>query len=288
MSAEGLNRREFIKRAGIAVGGLIVGGLSLSESEGLGRRANYNDLRAFLNQPIENQEILRPPTANLLNFLGLELPSGVGWSHNTDSLSKFDKFVLDQKRHIAEFDCRFDPDRGLYVAHKRGGESDIDLLEVRNIIATSATPKTLKYDIKEPEAVRRIIDSTNPNSPCILNADLFSNRRFEMSPQEFVDLSVGLPNALISIGRKGEFGRTKDSVEQFVKLATDNPDRDFILPAHLIDFLSSIDELEEALSAPNTFLMMYRTAGYELTQWHVNWIKNNFPDDVRSRTFFDL
>ncbi len=285
--AEMFSRRSFLRGVGYLVG-IAAFGLALPESRGLDREANRNELAEFLNRQIENPEVLGPYTANFLNHLRLSQPSEVRWAHNADSKKKINAFVLDQERHVAELDCRFDERRGIYVSHKRDGKSDINPGEAYNLVATAQHPKVLKYDFKDAEAARNLIDSIDTSMPCVINADLFDNHRFGMSPQQFVDMSERLPNALISIGRKTDSGSIDDFVDQFIQLAADNPDKEFIMPAHIIDFLNNITELRRVLDVPNISLMIYRTSDYKLTQGHLNWIKKHFDDQLRSRTFFDL
>lgn len=288
MTAE-ISRMSFLKRAALAMVATTAFGIALPESEGLDREANRNELMEFLNKEIPGQEVLRPATAEFLSHLRLTKPSEVGWAHNANNRRRVNAFALDHKRHVAELDCRFDEERGLYVSHNKGGKSDIDPVSAYDIVISSPIPKSLKYDFKESEAIGRIIESIDdPKRSCILNADLFDNNRFGITPQQFVDMSEKLSNALISIGRKVESGSVEDFVEQFMRLAAGNPDRDFIIPAHMIDFISNIDDLKKALELPNISLMIYRTSNFQLTQGHLNWLKENFDDATRSRTFFDL
>ena len=284
-----ISRRSFLKNAGLALLGTAVFGVALPESEGVTREANRNELREFLKRPLSGQEVLSPATAEFLSHLRLTKRSEVGWAHNADNRRRVDAFAKDQNRHVAELDCRFDEKRGLYVSHDRGGKSDIDPTSAYEIVVSSSLPKSLKYDFKESEAIGKILESIeDPARSCILNADLFDNNRFGITPQQFVEMSEKFPNALISIGRKVESGNVEDFVASFIKLATDNPGRDFIMPAHIFDFLSSIDELKKALEVPNISLMIYRTSNVQLTQGHLSWLIENFDDATRARTFFDL
>lgn len=286
--AERFSRRSFLKKVGLSIVSIAAFGLALPESRGLDREANRNELAEFLNRPIENPEVLRPHTANFIDHLRLSQPSAVRWAHNADSKKKIYTFILDQERHVAELDCRFDERRGIYVSHKRGGKSDIKPGEAYDLASSAQHPKALKYDFKDSEAASNLIYSIDESTPCVINADLFDNPKFGISPQQFVDMSERLPNALISIGRKVDSGSIEDFVDQFIQLAANNPDKEFIMPAHIIDFLNNITELRRVLDVSNISLMMYRTSDYKLTQGHLNWIKKHFDDQLRSRTFFDL
>lgn len=287
MSAES---QLFTRRGAIKLGLGAAAGLLLPESEGLERAGNRNELNRFLATPFEHPQSFRESVDNLLRLVGKKKPSDLGFAHNANSLAKFERFMGDERRQVAELDCRIDEGE-LYVSHNKGGKSDIDPVTAYDIVISSPYGKALKYDFKEADAIGGVLSSIDSDRPCILNADLFDNNEFNLIPEEFVEQSKGYENALLSIGKKGNFEdaeAVEDFVRKFKKLANDNPTRDFILPAPIIEFMNNFEELKKVLELSNTHLMVYRTGGVTLTQRHVNWVKENFPDDNRARTFFDL
>lgn len=284
MTAE-ISRRRFVTMAGVAAAGLL-----LPESEGLDRAGNRNELNQFLAQPFELTQPLRDSVGNLLELVGKDKTSDLGFAHNANTLDRFERSIEDMRRQVVEIDCRIDGE-GPYIAHDKGGKSDIDPLTAYDIVVSSPYGKALKYDFKEADAIGGVLSSIDPDRPCILNADLFHNSGFNLTPEEFVGQSKKYENALLSIGKNGEFKDDEavvDFVQQFIRLAKTNTRRDFILPAPLIGFMNYFEELKNVLALPNTHLMIYRTSDITLTQRHVNWVKESFSDDIRARTFFDL
>lgn len=290
MSAEQkLFSRRGALRLGLGAVGLVGFSTLLTESRSAAEPADYGELREFLKRPLLNPEVLGPNTSNLLAYIGLEHPAEVRWVHRANSLNKIEGFIASDVVNVAEVDCRYDERReALYISHDRDGKSDIDPKRIEELLIGSSKPKVIKFDYKDANAMRQSMSLIDPARPCVINADLFNNGRFDMDPNEYVELCSNLPAAIISIGRKGRSSCTQEMLQAYIELVSNNPDREFTLPVNLIDFMNNPDLIRTFLDAPNTTLTVYRIPNYQLTRGHVNWIKQSVDDGMRAKTFFDL
>lgn len=301
MSAEShIDRRQFLGKLVRAAAFVGVAGSALTESRQQIHAANYKKLREFLDGTASSPVELGHATVNFLEYIkkAPDTPAPdrhqVRWFHNANTFPKIDVFIDKPEYDVAELDIRFnESEERLYVGHDRSDHSDMDPIDIYGRVVEASKRKTLKYDFKEPEAARRTIQAIDPEVPCVLNADLLDNDDFGMAPQEFVDLSEHLPKSLVSIGIKdGAYAYNRKIISEFIQLARNNPGREFILTANIINFMSALDLIKEVLELPNTSLMMYRTLDLLLTEEHVDSIKREFDPIKHSgllqRTYFDI
>lgn len=282
-----LSRREFLHRANIAAASLF-GGALLSESGTGIVAADTDSLHGFLESPTQVDVVYGQRMRSMLDFLEVDRPCDVRWVHRANSRAKLDHFFDSPEIKFVELDFRYDDERGLYIGHDKGDRSDADPAYLHRRLAFSVTPKAIKYDCKDDGSIHEVMRVV-PEDPFMLNAGIFGNDGYQMSPQDLVDAAGDHPGVIFSIGRNLHKPRyTSEMMEEYIDLVWSNPDQEFTVPVHIQELMSGIARFEAFLALPQTSLTVFRTQGYELRQNHVRWLQDHLPDGVRAKTFFDL
>lgn len=283
----GVSRRQFVRGAAGFVAAGLLGGTFLRESGAPVEHADYGELWRFLSQPTESPE-LGQKTSELLSFVGVDRPCDVRWVHRADTVSELDKF-FNSSLHMAEIDFRYDPDRGLYIGHDRGDRTRANVEFINDRLVIAEPPKTIKYDCKDRASIEEVIVSAKPDRPCILNAGIYGSPHYQLDPQGFVDSVHDHDLVVLSPGRNLRIpGYSEEMLSSLCKLVQNNPEHDFTVPVHIHELMVGIDPFIPLLELPSVTLTVFRTRGYDLTQGHVRWLKENLNDHIRAKTFFDL
>lgn len=279
-----LSRREFIQGSLAAV----FGGALLSESGKGIVAADTDSLHGFLESPTQVDVVYGQRMRAMLDFLEVGRPCDVRWVHRANSRAKLDYFFDSPEIKFVELDFRYDDERGLYIGHDKGDRSDADPAFLQRRLAFSEIPKAIKYDCKDDGSVREVIHIV-PEAPFMLNAGLFGSESYQMSPQDLVDVASDHPGVIFSIGRNLHKPRySEEMMKDYIDLVNRNPDQEFTVPVHIQELMSGVAPFEAFLALPHTSLTVFRTQGYEVTQGHVQWLRDHLPDEVRANTFFDL